>query len=201
MKWVHPEYQDVPAVKTLSSKFPKAKPFPHMVLRDFFAPAKIKRVREELRTQNFEFKESDLFRFHQTADLSSLSNKTLQEFFAFFNSKEFCAYISQITKTKVTSADMMGCIYSSTDHLLPHDDRLEGRKIAYVVNLSQGFTKKDGGALSFFDTKSGKPTKVVHSFVPTDNTLFLFKVSEKSFHRVDEVLSDKKRLTLAGWFY
>jgi Rps23 Pro-64 3,4-dihydroxylase Tpa1-like proline 4-hydroxylase len=70
-----------------------------------------------------------------------------------------------------------------------------------VVNLSQDFTKKDGGALSFFATKAGKPTKVAHSFVPTDNTLFLFKVSEKSFHRVDEVLTEKKRLTLTGWFY
>ncbi len=201
MHFVHSEYQDKHAIKTLSSKFPKAKPFAHMVLRDFFTPARIKRVRDALLKQNFELKEADLFRFHQTADIGTLSNPVLREFFKFFNSKDFCAYISAITKTKVKSADMMGCIYSSGDHLLPHDDRLEKRKIAYVVNLSQGFTKKDGGALSFFATKNNKPVKIVHSFIPTDNTLFLFKVSPKSFHQVDEVLTDKKRLTFAGWFY
>jgi len=201
MNWVHPEYLDAPAIKTLSKNFPKGKPFPHMVLREFFSPAKIKRVREELLKQSFEFKEADLFRFHQSQDISTLSNETLKEFYAFFSSKEFLAYISAITKTKVNAIDMSGFIYSSTDHLLPHDDRLEGRRIAYVVNLSQGFTKKDGGALSFFETKQGKPTKIVQSFTPTDNTLFLFKVSKKSFHQVDEVLSDKKRVTLAGWFH
>lgn len=201
MKWIHPEYTDDAAIKTLSAQFPKAKPFPHMVLREFFSPARIKRVREALLQQSFEFKEADLFRFHQTADISTLSSPTLREFHRFFSSKEFLKYISAITKTKVTSIDMSGFIYSSTDHLLPHDDRLEGRKIAYVINLSQGFTKKDGGALSFFETKQGKPTKIVQSFTPTDNTLFLFKVSKKSFHQVDEVLTDKKRVSLAGWFH
>ncbi len=201
MKWVHPEYVDKPAVKTLSGNFPKAKPFSHLVLREFFSPARIKRVRDELLKQSFALKQADLFRFHQTADISGLSNETLREFYQFFNSKEFCAYISTITKTKVTRADMSGFIYSSTDHLLPHDDRLEGRRIAYVVNVSQGFTKKDGGSLSFFATKNGKPTKIVQSFMPKDNALFLFKVSPKSFHQVDEVLTSKKRITLAGWFY
>ena len=201
MKWVHHEYLDDDARKTLSRAFPKAKPFAHLVLHDFFSPARIKQVREELLKQSFTFKESDLFRFHQTTDISNVSDKTLQEFYAFFNSKEFCAYISKITNTRVNRADMSGFIYSSTDHLLPHDDRLEGRKIAYIVNVSQGFTRKDGGALSFFETKKNRPTKVVRSFTPTYNTLFLFKVSPKSFHQVDEVLTDKKRVSLAGWFY
>jgi Rps23 Pro-64 3,4-dihydroxylase Tpa1-like proline 4-hydroxylase len=201
MQFVHPEYLDVPAVRTLSTKFPQAKPFPHMALRDFFSPVKIRRVRQELLRQSFEFKESDLFRLHQTADISAVPNKTLQEFCQFFNSRDFTAYISKITRTKVSRADMSGFIYSSTDHLLPHDDRLEGRKIAYIVNLSEGFAKKDGGALSFFASKNNRPTKIVQSFTPTPNTLFLFKVSPESFHQVDEVLTGKKRVSLAGWFY
>jgi Rps23 Pro-64 3,4-dihydroxylase Tpa1-like proline 4-hydroxylase len=201
MSWVNPEYLDESARQKLRNAFPGAMPFPHMVLHEFFSPARIKRVRDELLKQAFIFKESDLFRFHQTADISSLPNKALEDFYAFFNSKDFCAYISQITSTRVSRADMSGFIYSSTDHLLPHDDRLEGRKIAYVVNLSQGFTKKDGGALSFFSTKNNRPVRIVQSFTPTFNTLFLFKVTPKSFHQVDEVLSDKKRVTIAGWFY
>lgn len=201
MKWVHPEYLDEHARKTLRTKFQQGKPFPHVVLHDFFSPARIRRVRDELLKQSFAFKESDLFRFHQTADISTLPRATLQEFYQFFNSKDFCRYVSAITSTRVNRADMSGFIYSSTDHLLPHDDRLEGRKIAYVVNLSQGFTKRDGGALSFFATKNNRPTRIVQSFTPTFNTLFLFKVSPKSFHQVDEVLTGKRRLTVAGWFY
>jgi Rps23 Pro-64 3,4-dihydroxylase Tpa1-like proline 4-hydroxylase len=201
MNFINSEYLDDHAHATLRKAFPKAKPFPHIVLHEFFSPAKIRRVRKELLKQAFDFKEADLFRFHQTADISALSNKILQEFYRFFNSKDFCGYISKITSTKVKKADMSGFIYSSTDHLLPHDDRFEGRKIAYVVNLSQNFTKKDGGALSFFATKNNRPTIIVQSFTPKFNTFFLFKVSPKSFHKVDEVLTDKKRLSLAGWFY
>lgn len=201
MTWVNKEYQDEQAFKALRSAFPRGKPFPHLVLHDFFSPTQIKRVRQQLLKQSFTFKESDLFRFHQTADISGLPNKVLREFYKFFSSKEFCSYISKITKTKVKTADMSGFIYSTTDHLLPHDDRLEGRKIAYVVQLSQDFTRKDGGALSFFATENNQPKKIVQSFKPTFNTLFLFKVSPKSFHQVDEVLSNKRRLTFAGWFY
>jgi Rps23 Pro-64 3,4-dihydroxylase Tpa1-like proline 4-hydroxylase len=201
MSWVHKEYLDEPAINRLSRDFPKAKPFPHMVLREFFSPAKLKRVRDELLKQSFEFKESDLFRLHQTADISTLPNRVLREFYDFFNSKDFTSYISKITRTRVSSADMSGFIYSSTDHLLPHDDRLEGRKIAYVVQLSQDFAKKDGGALSLFDSKNNRPKKIAHSFAPKFNSFVLFKVLPKSFHQVDEVLTDKKRLSLTGWFY
>ena len=198
---INREYLDDQARKTLTKSFPKGKPFPHLVLHDFFSPAKIKKVRQELLKQGFNFKESDLFRFHQTPDLRNSPNKTLREFAKFFSSKEFCQYISKITRTHVNKADMSGFIYSATDHLLPHDDRLAGRKIAYVVNLSQGFKKRDGGALSFFETKNNKPTKITQSFTPSFNTLYLFKVSPRSFHQVDEVLSSKKRFTLAGWFH
>jgi Rps23 Pro-64 3,4-dihydroxylase Tpa1-like proline 4-hydroxylase len=201
MRLVNGEYLDDQAIRRLSRDFPRARPFPHMVLHEFFSPAKLRRVRDELLKQSFEFKESDLFRLHQTSDISTLPNKALQEFYKFFNSKDFTGYISKITKTRVSRSDMSGFIYSSTDHLLPHDDRLEGRKIAYVVQLSQGFTKNDGGALSLFSTKNNRPTKIVHSFAPKFNSFVLFKVSPKSFHQVDEVLTGKMRLSLTGWFY
>lgn len=201
MSWVRSEYLDFRTRNVLRSRFQKAKPFPHLVLREFFTPARIRRVRQALLRQNFEFKESDLFRFHQTADISGLPNKVLQGFYQFFNSQEFCSYVSEITRIPVSRVSMSGFIYSSTDHLLPHDDRLEDRRIAYVVNLSEGFTRADGGALSFFSTKNNVPVRIVKSFVPLFNSLFLFEVSARSFHQVDEVLSNRKRVTLAGWFY
>jgi Rps23 Pro-64 3,4-dihydroxylase Tpa1-like proline 4-hydroxylase len=80
--------------------------------------------------------------------------------------------------------------------LLPHDDRLSGRKIAYILNLSKNFAKNDGGALQFFKGK-----KIVKSIPPTFNTFTIFQVSPRSLHQVQEVLSDKKRISFAGWFH
>ena len=96
----------------------------------------------------------------------------------------------------------MGVIYSECDYLLCHDDELEGRKIAYVLNLSRGFTKRSGGALALLDHDAhGKPRKVAKRITPRWNTLVLFTVSPVSHHTVEEVLEDRERLTIGGWFH
>ena len=182
-------------VKKLNVQFINAKPFPHIVLTDFFTE-KIEQVRTALLNEHFEEQNSDLYQFQQTDDCKNAVRPGLKEFHAFFGSTEFMVLISKITGTKLKSIDMSGFIYDDTDYLLPHDDRLEGRKIAYIVQLSKNFTKKDGGALQLF-----KENKVVKSVTPRFNSLIMFKVSPKSVHQVQEVLSDKKRMTLAGWFH
>jgi Rps23 Pro-64 3,4-dihydroxylase Tpa1-like proline 4-hydroxylase len=102
----------------------------------------------------------------------------------------------------VRSLDAMGVIYRDTDRLLCHDDELEGRKIAYILNLSTGFTRKDGGALAILDSdKKGRPRDIVRRVTPTCNTFTFFTVSERSHHMVEEVLVKKDRLTIGGWFH
>lgn len=197
--WIQSKYLKQ---KDLKVKYSSNQPFPHTVLRDFFNPQKIEWVRSALLKEKFVRKESDLFSFYQTRlDSSSSKNPVLKEFHSFFSSKEFLSFISKVTNTRVSSIDMSGFCYGNADHLLSHDDRLEGRKIAYVVNLTKDFTEKDGGKLSLFETKNNTPTKIVKSYLPTFNTLFLFTVSKKSFHQVDEVLSPKPRLSFGGWFH
>ena len=139
---------------------------------------------------------SDLFQFQQTDDCKNAKQPAVKEFHKFFSSKEFINFISKITSTKLKSIDMSGFIYDDTDYLLPHDDRLSGRKVAYILHLAKNFTKKDGGALQFF-----KGNKIVKSLPPTFNTLTIFKVSPKSLHQVQEVTSKKKRISFAGWFH
>ena len=193
MKWISPKY--LKGAKSIE------KPFLHFVLKDFFVKNKIEAVRKALLQHNFEQKNADLFSFQQTQEIKQTDDLILQEFYKFFGSGEFRDYVGRLTKTKLKSIDMSGFIYSSGDYLLPHDDRLETRKVAYVVNLSKDFTKKDGGALDLFTTKKNHPQKIAKSYTPAFNTLFLFKVTRKSFHQVNEVLSNKKRLTLTGWFH
>lgn len=193
MDWVNELYSK--NVAGLKKKFAVNKPFPHLVLGDFFS-SEIVRVEQALLNQSFVEQNSDLFQFQQTDDVSKLADKTLREFHGFFSSEEFLSFIAQITGKKLKSIDMSGFIYDDTDYLLPHDDRLEGRKIAYIVNLSRNFAKADGGALQLFKGK-----KIVKSITPAYNTLTMFEVSSKSLHRVEEVRSNKKRVSFAGWFH
>jgi Rps23 Pro-64 3,4-dihydroxylase Tpa1-like proline 4-hydroxylase len=195
MDWVIGKYINA----KLAKEFKSHRPFPHLFLNDFFTQ-KVKLVRTALLNESFVRKDKDLFSFSQTNDLSRSTIPVLREFYSFFSSEKFLNFVSSIVSSKLCSVDMSGFVYSDGDYLLPHDDRFEGRKIAYVVNLSEGFSEKDGGQLSFFSYKRG-PFKIVKSFVPVFNSFVLFEVSKKSFHQVNEVLSDKKRLTLAGWFY
>lgn len=184
-------------IRTLGIEYQKNKPFPHLVLKNFFNRKFIDKVAEELKKEKFQYLESDLFSFSQTHDLSQTKNKILKRFYYFLNSIEFKQYLRLITGIEAFSTiDCSGFIYNSTDYLLPHDDRLETRKIAYVLNLSRNFTDKYGGALEFFNKN-----KVCKSIVPNFNTFTIFKVkTNKTFHQVKEVVSKKERLSVAGWF-
>lgn len=202
-EWISINYLKKENLKRINFKFTNAKPFSHIVLKDFFNKQKLIGVLSAIYNQEFTSKNSDLFQFKQTQDLISTEDGVLKKFYSFFSSKEFCEYISKITGLKLNlgKIDMAGFIYQKTDYLLPHDDQLEGRKIAYVVNLSKDFKRKDGGRLQLFDSRKNKPYKTIKSIIPNFNNLVLFQVSSLSFHHVEEVMSNKDRLSLAGWFH
>ena len=194
MNWVNPIYLKNAA--GLRKQFATNKPFPHLVLGNFFA-RKIHNVAKQLLNEKFVEQNSDLFQFQQmTTDCSKATQPAVREFHKFFSSKEFIKFISEITGIKLKFIDMSAFIYDDTDYLLPHDDRLSGRKIAYVVQVGDNFTKDDGGALQLFKNK-----KIAKSIPPTFNTFTIFQVSSKSWHQVQEIMSDKKRISFAGWFH
>jgi len=200
--WISSKYLANNKVNDFNRKFINAKPFSHVVLKEFFIKNKLKLVLNALMKEEFTEKNSDLYQFKQTInDIKSADNNLLYEFYLFFSSKEFLDYINKITGIKINEIDMSGFIYGQSDYLLPHDDQLEGRKIAYVVNLSEKFTRKDGGRLQFFSTKDKKPFKTTKSYSPNFGNLVLFKVSDISFHQVEEVMSRKERISFAGWFH
>ena len=200
-QWIRPAFLTPAAILRLRRVFQASQPYPHLALQNLLLPRKLTAVRSAFLKQPFVRKESDLFSFLQTPrDLATAPQ--LRAFHALFTSRAFLEYIESITGVSgLTRADMSGFIYERGDHLLPHDDRLSGRRIAYVFNLSQRFSARDGGALTLFDTESGKPTKPAEHILPTDNMLVLFQVSPISFHQVDEVLTKKRRMTIAGWFH
>ncbi len=191
--WINPVY--LKNVVGLKREFASNLPFPQLVLGNFFTN-KINKVAAALLKEKFYEYNSDLYQFQQTDDCKNAKQPAVKAFHKFFSSKEFIQFISKITNTKLKYIDMSGFIYDDTDYLLPHDDRLAGRKIAYILNLSRDFTRADGGALQFF-----KGNKIVKSIPPTFNTFTIFKVSSKSLHQVQEIMSNKKRISFAGWFH
>lgn len=183
----------------LTKRFKTTKPYSHLILKNFFNPQKLEALRTALFTEPFERIDKDLFSFENTKDLATSRNPVISEFYQFFSSQEFRKCMEQITGEKLgTISDMHAHKFLQGDYLLFHDDVVERRKLAYVINLSHGFTRQDGGRFMMYDVK--KPQKSVISLIPQFNTFVCFKVSNKSLHTVEEVLTNKERLTIGGWF-
>lgn len=201
-EWLNGDYLELKTIKTLKKSFPTKKPFPHLVLNNLLKEEKAIQILKVLSKEKFYKKESDLFKLSQTNDFLSTNNKILKNFREFFTSEEFISLISYITSSGLKNGivDMNGSLYQDTDFLLCHDDRLEGRKIAYIYYLSN-FKEADGGSLNLFSSKNNMPIKITRKIIPKFNTFAFFEVSPISFHEVEEVIANKQRITINGWFY
>ena len=200
-------------IRALSKRFASAKPFPHVVIENFLdgnnvdksrqAPAygwdNHKRLLSELKRENFTKKDSDLFTFKQTNNLFYSKNPVVAAAVTMFSSKQFAGVVSSISGIRLKSGavDVSGALYEKTDYLLCHDDKLEGRKIAYIAYLSD-LKPIDGGSLRMFNIKA--PLQPAKKITPRFNSFACFKVSGESLHDIEEAKSNKKRLTVGGWF-
>jgi Rps23 Pro-64 3,4-dihydroxylase Tpa1-like proline 4-hydroxylase len=198
--WLNDKYLTENKINSLRRSFMKKSQFSFLELQDFLRRDKAKIIFKALLKEKFYHKESDLFKMKQTNDFFSTNNKILGQFRKFLTSGEFLDYLQKITNTNLRKKiDVNGSMYKSTDFLLPHDDRLEGRKIAFFYYLSNMDSKK-GGRLKLFSSKSNVPVKVSKYIVPKFNKFAFFKVSSKSWHEVEEVKKGR-RLAISGWFH
>ena len=199
--WLDHNHLRIKELKLLQRKFKGNNPFQHIEISHFLKEDKAKELLQSLSKEKFSEIESDLFKFMQTKDFSNIKNKSLKSFHQLFSSIELASYIRQITETKTScNVSMSGSLYQNTDYLLPHDDQLENRKIAYIYYLSN-FKPTEGGKLILFKTKNKKPIEAEKAICPKFNKLVLFKVSPKSYHEVEEVIVNKQRIAIGGWFH
>jgi Rps23 Pro-64 3,4-dihydroxylase Tpa1-like proline 4-hydroxylase len=89
--------------------------------------------------------------------------------------------------------------YLSGHFLRRHDDsgyETQKRRFAFVFNLGRGWQADWGGLLHFLDAEG----RVVDTFVPSYNSLSLFKVPQ--YHCVSQVAAwaQAPRYALTGWF-
>lgn len=188
-------------VRKLKEGFIESKPFPNSSIKNFLKDHKP--LFEAIKKEQFYRKDSDLFSFSQTNSLLYSKNQIIQSAVKLFSSKTFSSLISAVSGIKLNpgALDVFGSLYEKTGYLLCHDDRVEDRKIAFILYLSETFTKKDGGALALYSNNGNHPYKKIISHPPIENSLLIFKVSKVSWHEVEEVLSNKKRYAIGGWLH
>lgn len=188
-------------VRELREIFKGAEPFQHIGIANFLKDHV--NLFSAVKREKFFKKDSDLFSFSQTNNLFYSSNPIIQSAVNLFSSQTFSSLIGAISgmKLKPGALDVFASLYEKTDYLVCHDDRIEDRKIAFIVYLSDNFTQKDGGALALYSNKGKHARKKIVAYPPAQNSLFIFQVSKVSWHEVEEVVSDKKRYAIGGWLH
>lgn len=182
--------------------------YPLVVLRNFLDDKFAKELKETVLSLPFKHKATDLFDFFQSPDLKPFLNeqdnpisRVCKEIF----SPTFAGTIGKIIgKPLGTEIDFAAQKYCKGQYLLCHDDRLESRRVAFVLYLvDEAWKAEDGGQFDKFglDFRGAPSLEPVESFTPSWNTLVFFEVSMWSHHQVAEVLGDLPRLSVAGWLH
>lgn len=115
-----------------------------------------------------------------------------------FNSPDYLAFARALTGDDgVRRINAQATRYRRGHFLRQHTDidSEEGRRYAYVLNLSRDWRADWGGLLQFIDDDG----RVVDTFLPRWNSLSLFKVP--AGHAVSLVApwADQERLAITGW--
>ncbi|CAH8618168.1 unnamed protein product [Schistosoma rodhaini] len=184
----------------------------------------VQSVEEEAEKLPFLRRGNDLFAFYQSCDVinlcsneknsSNTSKFPLLVSFRTFLLNCVLPWLKDITGIPLyeNKVDLTSSLYKHGDYLLCHDDKLEGRRVAFIWYLvpDSWDSQIDGGELQLYesqpitDDNSGEnffPTQISTTIPPKRNMFMFFEVSPRSFHQVAEVFGYSKRLSLHGWFH
>ncbi|XP_063729816.1 prolyl 3-hydroxylase OGFOD1-like [Symsagittifera roscoffensis] len=192
----------------------QSSPFRHLLLHSLLDESFFSSVKSELLQLRFHPKECDLFKLKQTRDFGKYpevdcldeESASLKRFLDLVNN-DLKSWICSVFNVKLNGlVSVSGSIYNQTDYLLCHDDKLEGRKIAFIFYLvdEDWSGNEDGGCLRLFSSDHnfvpcGLPSKII---APVSNTFVMFEVVPGSYHDVSEVLTNRSpRLAISGWFH
>ncbi|CAB3411156.1 unnamed protein product [Caenorhabditis bovis] len=204
------EYQTKTFTEAFRHQYIHSEPFPHWQLRNFIDNSSnfVEKIETEL--QNFgewKRKENDLYSLYQTDDLKSICPVKYPNLYTFrqFLYTEVREWLQKTSGVELTEqVDCNGSCYAQTDGLLPHNDLIDTRRFAFVYYLTtpNWNAGQFGGALQLFNSdKNANPTTVAKELLPLRNSFMIFEVSEKSWHRVAEMLGEEPRLSINGWFH
>ncbi len=204
-------------LKNSSKNFKKLKPFPVIVIDNFFK----KKYALNLLKEFPDISNSNMFIYNNPVEIKKACNnwnmfpKTTYEIFSYLNSNEFLKKLSKITKIKklFTDIGLNGGgwhIMGRNGKLNPHLDyslhpKLNlKRKLNLIVFLSKVWRSNWGGETQFFkhDKKLNSPQEIYKSVIPKFNRAILFDTSINSWHGVKKIICPQKicRKTLAVYY-
>ena len=177
-------------------------PFPHVVVENFLDEDTLDLVIDALAGLEYSFSESDLFSYWASVKLTDIDHPALNILREDLGDKKWRDIVAKAFQvSNLSKIDMAAYVYGLGDFLLPHDDQVENRIIAYSLHLTPDLEENDGGSLDLFEANEQGKSRLVKSIIPKFNSLNMFEVSATSWHQVSEVLTDIQRLTLTGWYY
>ena len=139
------------------------KPFCHITIFNFLEKDFAKKIEKELNLQNFFLSDSDLYKFFRTQDFKNLkeNNFYLKKLENFFLSEKFLDFIKTITNKKISKKkiSLHSLKLINTNYLLPHNDKVEKRKLAFVLNFTKNWERGKGGELALFSSQKNNPKK------------------------------------------
>jgi Rps23 Pro-64 3,4-dihydroxylase Tpa1-like proline 4-hydroxylase len=117
----------------------------------------------------------------------------------FLNSPDFIEFARYLTgDDAINAVNAQATRYRPGHFLTPHEDihSGEGRRYAYVINLTPRWQADWGGLLQFIDADGN----VIDTLMPRWNALSIFKVPQ--MHQVSLVSpwAGEHRLAITGWF-
>jgi len=177
-------------------------PFPHAIVKNFLDSSTLDLVIDALAGLEYDFKEADLFSYWSSIDLTDIDHPAINILRDDLGDKAWRKEVSRAFNVgQLKNIDMAAYVYGLGDFLLPHDDQIEGRIIAYSLHLTPEITEEMGGSLDLFEADADGKSKMVDSIIPEYNSLIMFEVSKNSWHQVREILTDIQRLTVTGWYH
>lgn len=219
-----PLLTDKAALARAREEYKRATPYTHASLRGLCDEAHLSAAKEEIvQHLRASFKETDLFKVLQVPlDLACLEESApaiaakmprllalrdaiySEEFRGMLRALTGCGPLSRTTDCSVN-------IYAPGHHLLCHDDVIGTRRLSYILYLTEGteWAAEEGGALELYATLPPDAAGVAHPhtaparcLLPTWNSMALFEVQPgRSYHAVGEVLGERPRMSISGWFH
>ncbi|MBS0456846.1 MAG: 2OG-Fe(II) oxygenase [Proteobacteria bacterium] len=122
----------------------------------------------------------------------------LHALYDFLNSDDFIAFARYLTgDTSINTVNAQATRYRRGQFLTVHDDKnsIEGRRYAYVLNLTPRWKADWGGQLQFLDADGN----VIDTLLPRWNTLSMFKVPQPHLVSLVSPWAGEDRLAITGW--
>lgn len=209
--------------KELQTQYASSQPYSHAQIKNLFDSEFLGEVKEEIKSQTkVNFKESDLFRVYQSIDLANLEPGSelaeqlpnVMKLREVLYSQEWRSFIEKLCglppSTLIEKIDCACNCHAPGCHLLCHDDVIGTRKVSYIIYLTEEDWKQDeGGSLELYGQQLDNPANENDSSPiplarawPEFNSMAFFVVKPgESFHAVQEVMGERPRLSLQGWYH